>query len=349
MKKIIVLIAGLLGPSLYAKLPQKVLICGVCKNVAARLPYTIKIMEKIGALFADYRVIIYENNSTDDTPVLLQRWQASNSRVCAISEQLSQSYLESVIINRVKNNKKVQLFVPEAIARARNIVLQHAMSDKYQGFDYVIWMDMDFNREPAYEGFIEVFSSNQEWDAVFAYGIDPHQKFWDWYALRDQDCPLGSELLGNDWWYLPKTLKLTVHDAWYPVISAFGGCGIYKKSSIKDCWYSALVTQDLGQLSAKIIKELPEHQIIKKYYADAKKLKSVMQLGPATSNLSEVTDAHIGFVIPALHSELIWRMSSFVYKYPSVCEHVPFHASMIMRGHDKLFINPRLIFRYNAD
>lgn len=34
-----------------ASIHEKVVICGVCKDVAGRLPFSIKIMEKIGALF----------------------------------------------------------------------------------------------------------------------------------------------------------------------------------------------------------------------------------------------------------------------------------------------------------
>ena len=64
--------------SLYAQLPQKVIICGVCKDVAERVPYSIKIMEKIGALFADYCIIVYENNSSDATSTIIKEWAENN-------------------------------------------------------------------------------------------------------------------------------------------------------------------------------------------------------------------------------------------------------------------------------
>src|SRR3990167_4223467 len=86
-----------------ASIHEKVMICGVCQNVAQQLPYTIKIMEEMGALFEDYQVVIYENNSTDRTIPLLQEWKKKNSRINLISENISQSEFTSQIVNRNKD------------------------------------------------------------------------------------------------------------------------------------------------------------------------------------------------------------------------------------------------------
>lgn len=324
----------------YATIPQKVVLCGVCKDVALRIPFSMKIMEKIGSFFSDYRIIVYENNSSDTTGYLIQEWAKNNNKVHAISERVTKEELEKTIINRLENG---DFFRPECIARARNIVLEKALSPEYEGYDYIIWMDMDFKTEPDYQAIDEIFASAREWDAVFAYGVDPRPIFWDWYALRDQECPLGSELLGNDWWYLPKELNLTVQDDWYPVYSAFGGCGIYKKIALKNCRYSALVTSDLAEHYKTIIANYPDHPIVQKYLLSIKNLLITTLNTASKKNLN----SKAGIVIPHI-SEIVWRLSSFVYKYPSVCEHVTLHASMIRNGYDKLFINPRFIFRYGG-
>ena len=343
MKKIICVLFLLFSLSNNAAIQQKVILCGVCRDVEKKLPVSMKIMEKIGSLFVDYRIIVYENNSNDSTPQMLKKWAKANKKVLALSEIVPSAQLETDIINRLEKN---DYFRPELIARARNIVLDKAMSDSYKEFEYLIWMDMDFIKEPSYEGIVEVFQTKREWDAVLAYGIDPGKDHWDWYAFRDYRCPIGSELLGNDWWYLPKKLVLNKNDEWYPVFSAFGGCGIYKKSSIKGCRYSALVTKDLANLSQKIIASNPSHPIIRKYLDDTQKLKNYLFIENPSHDLPNLLDKETGFITPDIPSEIVWRMSTFVYKYPSVCEHVPFHASMIMNGHDKIFINPRLIFQY---
>lgn len=339
----LILSALLITNPVTAIIPHKVIICGVCRDIAERIPYSMHIMENIGALFEDYKIIAYENNSKDETPQLLKQWQLKNSKVLALSEHVSKPDLDRLIINRLDNGA---YYRPELIARARNIVLDQALSDTYKEFTYVIWMDMDFKLEPNYAGIEETFASTKEWDAVFAYGVDPQNTYWDWYAFRDYECPIGSELLGNDWWYLPKRLVLDKNSDWYPVYSAFGGCGIYKKDAIIGCRYSALATQDLALFSQDIIQKYQySNTVIQKYLNDMRKIKRTVFISQASPKLENITDPLVG--IQTQDSDnVIWKMSSFVYKYPSVCEHVPFHASMIIRGHNKLFINPRLVFHY---
>jgi hypothetical protein len=207
---------------------------------------------------------------------------------------------------------------------------------------------MDFSVPPDLEGMVEIFQTNREWDAVFAYGIDSQEVYWDWYAFRDRDDRIGSELLGNYWWYMPRPFRLSYSDDWHPVYSAFGGCAIYKKSSIAGCRYSAIVTKDLETLSRRLIEEgrQIDHPQVLRYLDGIQNLSSIVTIKYPDTGLPSITDPDTGIHCAELGDSLIWRMSSFVYQYPSVCEHVTFHASMIARGHDKLFIHPRLIFRY---
>lgn len=345
MTRSLILILSFTVSVFSAPLNEKVMICGVCRNVEKELACTMKMTEEIGALFQEYRIVIYENNSTDWTVPILKEWERRNPRVYVMSENLSHSELTNQIVNRLKDES---FYRPELIARARNIVLDRVLSDDYAEFPYIIWVDMDFRRPASLEGIVEIFRSDREWDAVFAYGIDPWDVYWDWYAFRDDRCPLGSELLGNDWWYVPKIWGLSASDEWYPVYSAFGGCGIYKKSSIAGCRYAAVVTKDLEEVAKQCIHKgiQTDHPQIKAYLELNKQVSSTVTIDRAVSGLPMILDPTKGILCSNSDDALIWRMSSFVYQYPSVCEHVTFHASMIVRGHGKLFINPRLIFRY---
>lgn len=329
----------------HAVIHEKVIICGVSRDVGTRLPHTINIMEKIGSLFDDYKIIVYENNSNDDTPLLLKNWKNCNPKVFVKSENIMDSDFDSVVINRLNDH---QIFRPELISRARNIVLDIAMSDSYKDYTYLIWMDMDFKVPPSYRGIIETFKTDREWDAVLAYGIDPDEIYWDWYAFRDAVYPIGSELLGNTWWYMPKTFSLNTSSDWYPVYSAFGGCGIYKKSSIQGCRYSATVTEDLEYCAKEIIEQGKQigHPQIMLYLDMLNQITSILEISSPKPGLPLILDPSVGIILHSESDPLVWRMSSFVYQYPSTCEHVPFHASMIRRGHGKIFINPRLIFHY---
>jgi len=340
---------GLISLIFSEKLPQKVVVCGVCKNVADRLPYSIKIMENIGNLCSDYRIIVYENNSTDQTPKLLQAWNMQNSKVLTISEQLTPEECKRIFVNPDWGNKNHDFFKPEPIARARNIVKDIAMSEQYKQFEYLIWIDMDFMIEPAYKGFIEIFTSNKEWDAIFAYSSHPNGQFYDWYAFRDHKYPLGPELLGNYWWDFKKTITLNMKDEWYPVYSAFGGCGIYKKSSIQGCQYSGVVTKDVENFYKQIFLNEPlSNQFIQKYFDYIKNLKKTVKVDAPNFSLPDIDDVKTGIIIKNFSKDIIWRIDRAVRKYPAVCEHVALHATMIANGHDKLFINPRLLFHYSG-
>jgi len=330
-----------------ASIHEKVIICGVCRDVESKLPYTIQIIEEIGALFDDYQVVVYENDSQDNTRALLASWKEKNSKVVVISEDLTVSGLEKIIINRHDDNR---FFRPEEIARARNIALDTAMSDRFSDYDYLIWLDMDFKLFPVIDGIIETFESKKEWDAVFAYGVDPANKYWDWYAFRDDSYPLGSELLGNEWWYMKKEFSLKPEDEWHLVYSAFGGCGIYRKSSITGCRYSGTVTVDLEQLNKKIIAQgkKTDHPQVMSYLDSLSALRGIVYIDKVKPNLPQIKHPKMGIILNRLEEPVIWKMSSFVFQYPSVCEHVPFHAKMILNGNDKLFINPRLVFFYGS-
>lgn len=331
----------------WAALPQKVIICGVCKNVEETFVYTKEILEEIGDLFADYRVIVYENNSSDKTVFCLNQWAESNAKVHVTSEYLRQDQLEAIVVNKTKDG---QLFRPELIARARNIVLEKALTQEYEDFPYIIWVDMDFSIRPNLEGLIEVFTTDREWDAVFAYGIAKTGEYWDWYAARYLAFPFGPELLGNAWYQMAgireKSISLKRDSDWFPVYSAFGGCGIYKKSSIRGCRYSALVTEDMEKLTRQLIDEGLHSGCPQALLYQAGLQKTVKCVKVALNK--KVINPHIGIILFEQDRPVIWRMNTFTYTYPSVCEHVPFHASMIVRGHGKLFINPRLVFTYGA-
>jgi glycosyltransferase involved in cell wall biosynthesis len=51
---------------------ENILICGVVKNASKYLEKSIKLCIKTGELFKNCKIIIYENNSTDNTKNILQ-------------------------------------------------------------------------------------------------------------------------------------------------------------------------------------------------------------------------------------------------------------------------------------
>ncbi len=329
----------------------KVIICGVCKDVEKAIPYSIKNLETLGALFDDYAIFIYENNSSDRTAELLKDWETKNKKITITSEIVDDEILSETCFNKTIQN---EFYRPERIARARNIVLAQAMNPELDSFQYVIWVDLDFEHPFPFQAIIDTFYSQIKWDAVFANGIDDKGNLYDTYALRDYSLPIGAELIGNQWWDMRGKLKLKLDKkgTWYPVFSAFGGMGIYKRDALKGCKYSALVTKDLESFEKNLIfsEEWSNHREIQLYFTELKKCTSVVELPISPhKEMPYYSRDYLGEGFTLGEKEengLIFRMNSGVGQYPSICEHVPLHASMSLHGHKKLFVNPALVLHY---
>ncbi len=329
MKSILVLLMLLTVPELgiaHPKFSEKAIICGTCKNVEKPLPAVIQSIEKIGVLFSDYKVFIYENNSTDNTVSILNKWAERNSNVDITSESFSKEELYSLAISHTFENVP---FRTEIIAYGRNIVMKKALESHLDDYTYVFMLDMDFANGYSIKGICDSLTQMIEWDAIFANGIDRQGKYYDQYALRDGVMPLGPELLGNEWWSSLAThsLNLNKKNQLKAVYSAFGGLGIYKRNSIKDCYYSGTVTDELEIFVKNFISSNTNHWQVLKYLNEDKSTHSLIRI----SNSDDAIN---------------WRINSGGYDFPVCCEHVTFHAMMINRGHDKMFINPKMIIQY---
>ena len=327
-----------------AVIDKRVLICGVCKDIEKHIPLTFVSIDKLGDMFSDYRVVIYENNSTDKTKLLLKDWCKRNARVEIISEDLTDEDLAAFCCNTTDEGP---FFRVERIAAARNVLLQRVMSEKYAHYPYIICIDLDLSLPFELDGVREVFESNTDWDAVFANGVDTEGKLYDWYAFRNQDYPVGPEILGDAWWKYDKRLTLGEKSPWYRVYSAFGGLGIYKRASILGCKYSAVVDNDLEKFYKRIIedKKISKNFMMKKYFESKGSDLKLVKVPLPSSKLPKLPYSY-GILLEENGSDFVWRLNSGVTQYPVVCEHVYFHASMINKGKDKLYINPRLKFYY---
>lgn len=296
--------------------PDKALICGVCKNNGFAARQTIKNIELLGNRFKDYAVIIYENNSTDDTAAYYSEWAKANDKVVFISENLHSNELPP---SRT-----------ECIARARNIVLSIARNEKYSDFKYLIMVDCDFIKAPwPIDALMEVTEITLDWDCICSNSADGY--IADSYAYRDAHFPFGPEIIGNSWWnkldFERSTNGYRKGDGLVPVYSAFGGIAIYKRASIIPFSYSGIVTEDLKQYYRHILLSSPKsHHQIRDYL-------NLIGLQESTS-LCEVPIVFQG--------NTFWEHPQEPYRQ-TCCEHVPLHASMAIHGFDKIYIYPQMV------
>ena len=300
--------------SFSADLQDKILICGVIKNGENGFLNVKKSIEKLGQRVLDYRVIIYENNSTDATKELYLDWAKSEKKLIFIHENLSKEFLENFTIKKGD-------YRTEHIARARNIVLKKALNLEFDSYPYLIMVDLDdFDEWNIDEILDSIKNPEKDWDGIFANGS------YDLYALRSKEFLLSAEILGWNLWsvFQPyiglKLKKILASRRWYPVESGFGGLAIYKREAIKGCIYKGLI--DSNYIQKMKNSDYTQDFIYKK-----------------NKNTKKV-------IFRALSKLIEWEKSNFTpTAAPDVIyisEHIMFHHQMIENGYDRLFINPSL-------
>ena len=306
------------------------LFCGaVTRNLEKSFPNFKQFMYSLFGELTDLQLFIYENNSTDSTKKLLEDWATVDKRVHVKCEVFSKEFLLEQGYARAYDNIPCRM---ESISTARNKLVEW-MESFGMGVgddDLTIFIDPDIPTVFNVDCLASLCRSfPQGAHAFFANGLSGNMKYYDAYAYRDTQHPFGAELLGEeifDFKYKSVIKQIPFDSQPIPVLSAFGGLGIYKSICIRGLRYSATPTQDLHTLNLRIMKENPDHLYVKK-----------VKEKPTT----HIQGASQGIYL--FDKELFYRNCSG-YNFPVICEHVPFHAAMIARGYDKLFVLPPLIY-----
>ncbi len=213
----------------YARMRQRrVVIAGLARDIAPILPWTIARIERLGAWFRDYRVVIYENDSADRTGELLGDWAKSNPRVRILCERRSDP------VNRP--TRCLSRAVRMAYYRSQ---CQAEIVSRLADFDEVILVDTDLIGGWSYDGVAHTFGCC-DWDFVGAYGViyrrvglSPNQlAHYDAWAFRRDAAftPLTTKQVNAMLFERGQPLQ--------PVSSCFGGLGVYTMSAYRAGRYS---------------------------------------------------------------------------------------------------------------
>jgi len=207
---------------------HRVTIAGITRDNAADSPVMMRHIEHIGGLFADYLVILFENDSRDGTQAILHDWETKNNKVHIISKNYN-------------NQKRAGL---QFLADARNHYLETIKSDpKYKDFDILMVVDMDMKYGIDIRGIEDSFAQIDRWDGVRSNGIsDEAGHMFDMFAFRELVAPLKPEVEADQylWGKVPVPGKRKVYEAnsgLLEVDSCFGGMAFYKMKAIEGCLY----------------------------------------------------------------------------------------------------------------
>jgi len=304
------------------KIHEKIIFAGVCKNTAKGFDNVKASIERLAPYFDDYAIIIYENNSSDNTVELYSTWAKANDRLHFMSETLNKEELDKISL-RGNGGHIVH------IARARQKVLDVILDQRYNDFRYVIMADLDkFAPWDTVEILRTIQHPDHPFDAVFANGS------YDTFALRSPQFNFGAEHVGRSIWfskmhrYVGFELKRQLESRkWLPVESGFGGLAIYQRESLKGSSYGCKIDSTYYEWMKQrpiIFEHLP--QPLKRLCSEA------WEKNQKTFEALESVDFDQTAIQSAGYPQ--------VYLFP--CEHIWLHYHMIDQGFDKMFINPRL-------
>jgi hypothetical protein len=149
----------------------KIVIAGCTKNSAPYILSHLLRLVEIGKLFKTYNIIIYENDSTDNTCEVLSQFKKNNIHFEFIHEEN--------IIERLKY--KMHHVRPQILAHGRNRLLKF-ITRNYSDYDFMIMIDLDnildrFNPKHI----LNIFNYGNVWDVLTANCIN---KYYDIWALR---------------------------------------------------------------------------------------------------------------------------------------------------------------------
>lgn len=236
-------------PQIFDAIPHNAIFVGTARNVAPYLPKVLKNIDYLRSMFKTSEVVIYENDSTDNTLEILKNYDAT-----IITE------------NNVKGNRLQRL------EHGRNSLIEHIeRNDLDKIYDYMVVLDLDdVNEEICFQGFYNCFKI-KDWDM---FGANQTNFYYDTWALRTNNYNKNK----NDFFpiverlfypqnvismYIPniKTDKEFNDYLLHPVISCFGGLGIYNIKKIRGCRYDSINGTDCEHVAF--------HKCIKSKY-DAK-------------------------------------------------------------------------------
>lgn len=213
---------------------RRIIFLGCARNCEKHVKASILALSNLGAHFKDWRIGVFENDSTDSTHQALSRLSGRFGLTV-----LRESGVDEHIPLRTAR-----------IAYGRNQLLSWART---QGpADYLCFADLDgiVNQDLSVEGFLSSFRYEAVWDGVFPVNDD---FCYDIYTVRQKDiaardyrkameavdASIGKDLArwleGHS-----KLLDLRGMAGWLPVNSAFGGMGLYKYRAIIDGRYVGL-------------------------------------------------------------------------------------------------------------
>lgn len=211
---------------------MKCCICGPVKNCGSFLDKVFKNIEKIGALFEEYKLVIFYDKSNDNTLLKLKEYQSKNPN-----------------FHLYINTKLVSNYRTIRLAYARNFCVNYIKTN-LPDYEYFIMMDFDdVNCKNCSPEILQKYLSRTDWDAL-SFNTSP--KYYDIWALSIYPYCFSYNHFENNVQqyykiqdYIMERLKNIQTGGLIRCISSFNGFSIYRINKFLNCYYDGKINLNL--------------------------------------------------------------------------------------------------------
>lgn len=230
---------------------KRLLVFGMIRDSGNALKRNISAIEVIGSYFVDYRVVILENNSKDNTKDVLLKWQQRNNKVTVSINDFDETKYKEIEVD-ANYFKYFQLNKLQKYFDYRNLLLEQISSLDFSS-DFSLLVDLDVIKIDV-KGVITSFGSEIEWDAVTAngYSYSPSfkRRFHDTFALCEYGMEDKKQTLKMVRDYRHIFAFLRKGQPFIRVFSSYGGIAIYKSIALKGIKYMPVIN-NYGQIQVR--------------------------------------------------------------------------------------------------
>lgn len=223
---------------------SSIAICSIVRNADKLLEKNIPHIENLRAKFKKSTVIVFENDSDDNTKSLLNNWSKNFNNVLVECENFNQNTIPKKDLNGV--NKFFSIERISKMVEYRNQYLEKLRNLNFN-YDYVIVIDIDIENF-SLNGIAHSFGLANQWDVVtangYSYSSSLQRRYHDTYALVE---------IGNEFEAQTEQIIFNNQKKWsflrsgtpmIPVYSAYGGLAIYRYQLLKNKKYEVVENLD---------------------------------------------------------------------------------------------------------
>ena len=226
------------------KINKHIIINGVCRNISKYIFNSFHKFIYLTQYFYKCSIIIYENDSTDDTLKLLNDYKNKFNNINII----------------ILSEKNINGSITQRISHARNSILKYIDTNKLNP-DYLITLDMDdILLDFKCDSILYPFEENIKW-SMFGGNSEIYYDMWALRTLKEpykdfwKDKKINNKIIVPIDKILESYFKISKDSKPLPVFSCFNGIGIYKYKDIINCYYNGDNTCEHIQFHQSMIKK----------------------------------------------------------------------------------------------